>query len=539
MPTIPFRRRVSEGTAWDDPALTAGLPDVRKGRLEAGRRLLAETRGDHDLRALRLGRLSMAAIPHREALARLYAENPGDADLALWLGDTRISHAWEVRGGQWASRVSADQFEEFWLILGTAYDPLIAASELLVDDPVPWDRLQWHGLGTQRGRAELDEIWAELHRRGPDFYTGHYSRLQVLCGKWKGSDAEVLDFAETAAKAAPPGSPIAAIPVAAHLEVLLVQGISPAGYFRQPAVQTRLAELSDAWSEHVTEHPRVPEAHHLFGAAFYLGGDWLRARRHLSQVSAGSIPGTLPWSYLGEGRGYLEARKELGLSADSGPILEPGPLPTIPAMPRVPRSAQAGERRQWAGAGGVAAVVVFVVLIRLAVTISNVSSSADAPRDQQASAAETPPIEPLNLPELPDAVAGMVRTNSPYTRDLADTFTRLLTGGETPAGTAAGVYWAGSQGPSVVTVIKYATDPGSVPASLVNTSLANLAITETAAYPTGTLKGTLRCGRSAISGVVCVWAGQATEIAVNFDKSSSSTSAAAQRTRRIADDLVK
>jgi hypothetical protein len=397
---------------------------------------------------------------------------------------------------------------------------------------VPWDRLQWHALGTQRGRGELDEIWQELLRRSPDFYTGHYSRLQVLCGKWQGSDAEVLEFADTAAHAAPPGSPIAAILVAAHLELAISQRTAPAWYFRQPAVQTSLAELSDTWSQHPSTDPRVPEAHHLFGGAFYVSGDWLRARRHLSRVSAESIPRTLPWSYLSpanEGRGYLHARKELKLTPGTGPVMEPGPLPVVPKFSRMPSKARPRGLR-WLRQGiGLAVIPISIILIRLALVtgLHDTSSTAEPTRlDLQAPATNAPSAASRERPrELPDIVSGMTYLDSPNKQDLADTFTQLINGGDESVPTVAGAY-RDSGGAHSTVIITQSNQPfGSEPTALVATALANAKITDSAAFSTVAWTGTLRCGTSTTIGVVCVRADQPTEIAINFGSSRISTDA--------------
>jgi hypothetical protein len=312
---------------FDDPALPSAVADAEKGRLETGRALLAESVADYELRGARLGMLSTAVVPHLSALSKLYAEKPDDADLALWFGAAQLDRAWDVRGGAIASLTSQRKFEEFWLILGRAYEPLARAAELRPDDPVPWDRMQWHGLGAQRPREELDEIWAELQRRGPDYFGGHSSRLQVLCEKWQGSNKEVNKFAITAAAQAPTGSPIPALLVVKDIELASAHQVGPVRYFRQYGVLAELAKAADAWCEKPDGNVGTAAAHHLFGFAFWAGGDPVRARRHLSRVSAWSIPHNLPWRrYSGNPAAlYLGARKELGVPDD--PILDLGSRP--------------------------------------------------------------------------------------------------------------------------------------------------------------------------------------------------------------------
>jgi hypothetical protein len=307
-------RRTAPGELLDDPALDAARRDARQGRFEAGRVLLAETRDDFDLRSYRNRLLADAAIKQLDALTAFSGQRPDDPDLAVWLGEARINHAWEIRGASLAKYVKRSAFEDFWGVLAGAAEPLLRATDLLPDDPTPWNRLQWHGLGMQRQRADLDELWAELSRRGPHYYTGYSSRVQVLCAKWQGSNQEVLDFARTAAAAAGPGDPFAALPIVAHFEGAADRG-EITTHFRATETRAELEKLCDVFCAGQASGWPGMEAHHLFGAAFYLAGDTSRARHHLSQVDSRRIPRTWPWARLSvrPGKLYRRVRTELGL----------------------------------------------------------------------------------------------------------------------------------------------------------------------------------------------------------------------------------
>jgi hypothetical protein len=308
-------KRVSADGAWVDAAVNEARQQVSRGNLEAGRQLLADTRDDYDMRALRLGRLAQGSINQVGLLTQLAAARPDDGDLALWLGTTRIQHAWQVRTGARAKHVSREQFEEFWFLLGGAHEPLTRAIELLPDDPTPWNHLQWRGLGLQVERTELDDVWAELVKRDAENYVGHYSRTQVLCKKWQGSDEELLEFVTATSAEVAPGDPRAALIVAGHLELWATSGQGRTAYFRRPEIIGPITEIADRWITGVRRTPNTMEAHHLFGAAFYLAGDRERARRHLAQVDELAIPRTLPWAYLSNERVlcYLAVRHALGL----------------------------------------------------------------------------------------------------------------------------------------------------------------------------------------------------------------------------------
>lgn len=301
--------RMQVGRAWHDPALDLALRRVRAGRLERGLDLIRQARDDHELRALRVTELATAAEAHLDALEQLAGDDP---DALLWLGAARVQHAWELRD---------DLTGRFHEQLATAAEPLRRAAEADPADPVPWDVLQWQAMGLG-DRDELDRLWEELTSRAPRLFAGHYTRAQALCGKWHGSDEEVLAFARTAAATARPGDLVTAMLPLAHFEVAWSE-IAASGrdaqevlesHFRDPYVAEELIDAVDTWHARPRPHPRSVEAMHLFGAAFYYGGHHARAQSLL--MNAGRrVPEILPWSAgsLTPGRRYARARRELGL----------------------------------------------------------------------------------------------------------------------------------------------------------------------------------------------------------------------------------
>ncbi|MEV4259400.1 hypothetical protein AB0J52_40100, partial [Spirillospora sp. NPDC049652] len=268
-------------------ALTAALPKVESGDLDAGLALLAGTRDAPENRCLAAVQLGEAAVPHLDRLTELAAARPDDPEAQLWLGAARITHAWQARTGGLAENVDAVRFHAFWRRLALAGEPLYRAAELLPDDPAPWERLQRHAIGLQLGRPELDRLWDETVRRAPALYAAHQTRLQALCRKWWGSDAEVLAFAERAAADAGPGDPRAALLAEAHVEIAVHldrdgdTSTASLAYLSGPDVHSAMARAADRWVETPSRHPAAPRAHNEFGTAFYYAGDFERARRHL------------------------------------------------------------------------------------------------------------------------------------------------------------------------------------------------------------------------------------------------------------------
>ncbi|MFI7226212.1 hypothetical protein ACIBO5_23590 [Nonomuraea angiospora] len=312
--------RMRLGRAWDDPALEQVLPQVKAGRLEPGLELISQARGDNERRALRVEQLALAGASHTETLGRLAGD---DADGQLWLGAARIEQAWAIRGASYARYVGEDRLARFQEVLSSAAESLRQAAEALPDDPVPWDRLQRHGMGMGSGRRELDRIWTELTARDPHLYSGHYGRAQVLCAKWYGSDKELLTFVRGVAASARSGDPVTAMVPLAHFEIVwseINDTEQPAqdlleAYFGDSAVADSLIEAADKWRDGNRPHPRALDATHLFGAAFYFGGHLTRAQRLLAGAGR-RMPEILPWSAASPmpGRRYARVRRELGLS---------------------------------------------------------------------------------------------------------------------------------------------------------------------------------------------------------------------------------
>ncbi|MFC5183130.1 peptidase M16 family protein [Actinomadura harenae] len=284
VPAAKYRRRDGD---FEHEALAAALPKVESGDLDAGLALLAGTRDAPEDRCLAAVRLGHAAAAHVDRLAEFAEERPDDPDAQLWLGSARVNHAWNARTGEFAEEVDSVRFHAFWRRLALAGEPLYRAAELLPEDPAPWERLQWHAIGLQLGRTELDRLWDEAVRRGPALYAVHQARLQALCRKWWGSNAEVLAFAERAAAEAEPGDPRAALLAEAHVEIAVQldrdgdTSTASLAYLGDPDVHSALARAADRWVEASRPHPYDPRAHNEFGTAFYYAGDHERARRHM------------------------------------------------------------------------------------------------------------------------------------------------------------------------------------------------------------------------------------------------------------------
>lgn len=225
-------------------------------------------------------------------------------------------------GGAYAKYTGDDQFRGFFAELQRAAEPLHRAAELLPHDPAPWSELQWHGIGSQLPRPELDHVWDELRQRDPANFDGAFGRVQAISEKWYGDPGESAAFAEELVSDAEPGSPIVAIAAVAHLEIVWPQVNNSEEtsseflrrYFAEARVAGLMRRASDLWGREPKPHPQDREAHHLLGAVHYFGGDRDRARFRLSHAGD-SMPKKLPWNVAAvlAGRYYKKVRRELGL----------------------------------------------------------------------------------------------------------------------------------------------------------------------------------------------------------------------------------
>jgi hypothetical protein len=192
--------------SWDDPALDAAYAAVRRGDLSAGLDLLKVSPLSTDLRAIRMTGLANAAIGRSEQLELRLQALPGDPELLVWLAQTMVFEAWEVRTAKRAVNVSGQRFATFHSILQTANEVLGAAIEAAPDDATPWCTLQWVGLGLQISPAEKETVFGNVLARQPDSYLAHARQVQILAPKWtQGPVENLLRFGRDTAYKSQPG----------------------------------------------------------------------------------------------------------------------------------------------------------------------------------------------------------------------------------------------------------------------------------------------------------------------------------------------
>lgn len=285
---------------WADIMLDEAVLAVQRRNVEAAVPLLAATRGDPEVRALRIEALSRAAVGMSRGIESLIARDQSNPDLWLWLGRTRIEEAFEIKPEVKARAVQARRLEAYHSAMESARQPLVTAAGMMPADPVPWESMLWLAVGLERPRSDKDSVWYECARRWPTLYPANVARLITLSPGWGGTATEMLEFARTVVAKAPEGSPLPALIPLAHFENVAAERtpMSRGGWFSFDA-QREIVAAAGQWSQRRIgpAHPRSIEAHNAFGAAFFLSDLRRPARGHLTRT--GGRFSRLPWSHLG------------------------------------------------------------------------------------------------------------------------------------------------------------------------------------------------------------------------------------------------
>lgn len=302
---------------WIDPDLDQAVDAVTDRYLRAGIPALAATRDDPELRSLRIEALARAATGWSQGIESLLNADPGNPDLLLWLGRTRIEEAWQIRPAPRGRAVQAAGYKAFTKMVQSARTPLTAAAEARPDDPVPWESMMWLGLALEVEPEDRDALWQQVEKRYPTLYGANVARVVTLSPQWGGVAEEMFDFARLAMSLAPREDPRAALIPLAYFEYFVQER---SGVLRGSSTWFSDEEIRDVesaarrWFEGPRPHPRTIEAHNIFGAAFHLADVRRPARQHL--VRTNGRPSNRPWIYLGDDPAgqYAKACRHLNLT---------------------------------------------------------------------------------------------------------------------------------------------------------------------------------------------------------------------------------
>ncbi|MFE2177156.1 hypothetical protein [Kitasatospora sp. NPDC059462] len=295
---MPPRDRLDAGRAGPPPPLerrqrSQAIADAAwAGDWRPAAAYVAEA-GDHwDERWSRLDLLAAIAADGDGWLGAWRSAEPGNCDAATLEAKLMVRRAWEVRGSGYRHEVGDDAIEAFRELLPAAIEAARRAALLDPANPGPWVVIVTAARGAQFTPERFQEAWEELVRRAWYHYEGHWQALQYWCGKWFGSDKQMLAFAERAMDAAPPGSPLGGIYLHALAE--LEERRSSASTIAADRTRWRVENLAAQLRLVRPDDERIPPLRHLLA---HFAGEVEAYDVALEQFRAiGPWCGARPWT---------------------------------------------------------------------------------------------------------------------------------------------------------------------------------------------------------------------------------------------------
>ncbi|MBW8803105.1 MAG: hypothetical protein JF587_04490 [Catenulisporales bacterium] len=320
--------RVNMDPALGDLALAEARDALASGEWGPAREVLAETRtGDSgpqwDRRSHRV-RVLAEAVANSSWVERWQVLEPVNPDAALLRAQVET-----VR----ALRASVSGTPGYWETAAEARELCEHAAAMAPTDPTPWVIMltlaRAADRGVDAGQADRDEFWRrwqEMRARDAFNRDGHHEALTYLFAAWCGSHAEMYDFAYWLAGQAPPGSPLAVLPLVAHAEVYRAATVgtapqrrpSPYAHWQRQLVSRDTDRVLRSWLGSAT----VPHAqadldrNYLLHALVYAGRVDCDESRALFDA-IGSHAMRVPWSYTGDPVSSFLYWREQAFSLDS------------------------------------------------------------------------------------------------------------------------------------------------------------------------------------------------------------------------------
>ncbi|MGA5816506.1 hypothetical protein ACPC54_01390 [Kitasatospora sp. NPDC094028] len=294
---LPPRAQLNAHRAGPPPThspkeIQAVVRDARGGDWRAAAAFVEAAGQDWDERWSRHELLRQLAEESEAWLDTWLKARPEDGTAATVRADLLLHRAWAIRGAAFAHDVPAVRMARFMVQLNAAVEAARQAAALAPEDPGPWVVMVTAARGLRYDREEFRPLWKELVARAPHHYEGHGQALQYWCAKWAGSDELMLEFAERAVRAAPAGSPLAAVHLHALRELTLRRGLSalPSSRAAKDLLETVARSLN-----------QVPDdAHDMYGLRHRLAQYLLQARRYDAALEQfrriGPWCGAQPWT---------------------------------------------------------------------------------------------------------------------------------------------------------------------------------------------------------------------------------------------------
>lgn len=247
----------------------------------------------------------LAECPERpEWTAAWKRTRPNSPSAWLMDGAQAVNGAWEARGDGHAETVKEEAIAVFFARLEEADASLQRAASLDPGDATPWSWLIRTAIGLQLDKDEIGRRFNESIRRAPQHRQAHTARMQSLCQKWYGSNAEMWDFVRTSTAGIEPGSPLHVLTAEAHIETWFAsaneEGLVPADFFREPAIQRSLRAAAEAAFDPRGFKPGIDSLRNrnYFAFCFWKAGMHREAATQFAAI--GNWVTESPWCFVGQ-----------------------------------------------------------------------------------------------------------------------------------------------------------------------------------------------------------------------------------------------
>jgi hypothetical protein len=188
----------------------------------------------------------------------------------LWL----IEHGWAVRGGGYASEVTAEGATLFHQRLAEAEKDLQRAYDRNSHDAAIPAALIHVGTGLSYDRDYLERQFTRATAIDPYNFNAHFYKWGYLLPQWYGSAEEAFEFARRSASQAPRGSELRLLLPRAHYERYPAK--QRYDYYRRPEVWR---EIEEPFTEYLAEHPDDMRRHNWFALHAFYGHKYELARQ--------------------------------------------------------------------------------------------------------------------------------------------------------------------------------------------------------------------------------------------------------------------
>jgi hypothetical protein len=147
-------------------------------------------------------------LRHGEQLHHWVAAAPKSVTAHIAYAEFLCSHAWEARGGDWATNVPKEGYRLFTERLKQAFSVLSAAGRLPQKDVHWWRVAQTVALGLGMERTAYDNMVNEGIRFEPDYYEFYVAKALFLLPRWYGKMGEWERYTDEVRQQSPQGPEI-------------------------------------------------------------------------------------------------------------------------------------------------------------------------------------------------------------------------------------------------------------------------------------------------------------------------------------------